>query len=498
MILLMEMNNRIISKKYIGIIFTDLSGPIWSRSIGAYRFANTFLKHDRYVKVIDCITDFNDEEIDTLLNNIFHPNLEFIGFSTTFLNYHQNASENIRNNRNENFLVIKKIVQFVKKTYPDLKIIFGGATSNSYQYLMPDLIVNGYSENLTSEIDSHLKCSYQSHVLKSNNLNFNLEDIEVVYHKDDFIFNKETLTIEISRGCRFKCKFCNYPLNGRKANTYLKDSESLYNELLRNYEDYKITSYFFSDDTFNESVEKLKYVQEILDRLPFKIQFFAYLRLDLIYLYPEMIKILKDMGLTCAFFGIESLNPETTKYIGKGTNSEILFETLSTLKSTWGDDVFITTSFIVGLPYETEETLSSWIPKLLDESFPSDHIILFPLTISFGENAVWESEISQNLELLGYEITKNGFEEFWKNEYLNSSTCAKFIENFYVNYYKKYPTRNLNSSTVISLLGYGISMNEIIKYRNNMNDELPVKIRTAIDNRIEKYKKFQINYLTNE
>ena len=43
-----------------------------------------------------------------------------------------------------------------------------------------------------------------------------IEKFNVKYHPNDFIKSLEALTLEMSRGCRFKCKYCNYAFLGVK------------------------------------------------------------------------------------------------------------------------------------------------------------------------------------------------------------------------------------------------------------------------------------------
>ena len=68
----------------------------------------------------------------------------------------------------------------------------------------------------------------------SSNLDFH--NIGPVFHVDDLVFQNEVLPFTVSRGCRFKCKFCRYPLLGRKVtDKYIRREESLYREFKWNY-----------------------------------------------------------------------------------------------------------------------------------------------------------------------------------------------------------------------------------------------------------------------
>ncbi len=449
-------------------------------------------KHGVICKVIDCITDFDDDEIIKVVNNIITSKTLFIGFSTTFLLDNESLLQPFAKLRKNNFSNLRKIVQLSRQINPDIKVIFGGANSTNYNYLKPDIIVEGYCENSMKEIISKIfevdDKSKNTHIIRSDNLIFDLENINTTYNTDDFIFKGETLVLETSRGCRFKCKFCNFPLNGRKPNTYLKAQKNLKTELIYNFEKFNITHYFLSDDTFNESIEKIKYIKTVLDDLPFKINFFAYLRLDLISKYPEMIILLAEMGLKSAFFGIESLNDKSAKSIGKGLGEIKTIQTLQNIKNIWGKDIHTTASFIIGLPHESTTTLNNWLPKLLDPNFPVDYVAMFPLTISFGSFQSWDSEIAKNASTFGYKVEKTPMGEYWENDKLNSNVSLEIVKKFYSEYLQKNPFKTINSSTYLSLLGYGITETEIQEYKLGQSLNFIDQTSIKIQNRITDYK----------
>ncbi len=477
---------------YQGFVFTDLNSAVWSRTLGAYRFANELKTRGLICKVVDCITDFDDDEILKLVHTIINKNTLFIAFSTTFLLDNESLLQPFLKLRKNNFSNLRKIVQLSRQINPAIKVIFGGANSTNYNYLNPDIIVEGYCENSMTEIISKI---YEIETtpklvkkIRSENLTFDLENISTTYADNDFMFNGETLVLETSRGCRFKCKFCNFPLNGRKPNTYLKTQASLKAELIYNYEKFNITNYFLSDDTFNESIEKIKYIKKVTDDLPFKISFFAYLRIDLIAKYPEMVILLAQMGLKSAFFGIESLNDKTAKSIGKGLGEKTTIQTLKNIKNIWGPDIHTTASFIIGLPHESNATLNSWLPQLIDPQFPIDYVAMFPLTISFGTFQSWDSEIAKNTLTFGYRVEKTPMGEYWENNFLNSDKSLEIVKKFYLEYLEKNPFKTINSSTYLTLLGYGVTKAEIEKFKQGGNLNFVHETSIKIQNRIADYK----------
>jgi radical SAM superfamily enzyme YgiQ (UPF0313 family) len=100
------------------------------------------------------------------------------------------------------------------------------------------------------------------------------------------------------------------------------------NEIRENFEKYSVKKYTIVDDTFNESTEKLNAIYESLKANDLQIEFSCYIRLDLVARNPEQIVLLKKMGCTSVFLGIETLNERAAKAIGKGAMVELVKDTL--------------------------------------------------------------------------------------------------------------------------------------------------------------------------
>ena len=67
---------------------------------------------------------------------------------------------------------------------------------------------------------------------------------------------------------------------------------------------------------------KLQQIYQAIKTSGVDLRFSAFVRLDLLERFPEQIPLLKKMGLRSVFFGLESLNDESLKVIGKGIKSE--------------------------------------------------------------------------------------------------------------------------------------------------------------------------------
>jgi len=208
-------------------------------------------------------------------------------------------------------------------------------------------------------------------------------------------------------------------MNGRRKMDYLKNPQILREQIIENYEKFGTTNYFFLDDTFNDSVEKLRILeQETFSNLPFRPRFGAFMRLDLINAHPETIDMLANIGVSGAFYGIESLNYEANKSIGKGISKDKIYSILNRLKSEWPSDVISDGQFIMGLPNEDEASIRSWLDELLDPAFPLDAAKIEPLWLEKlrpTDTRLWVSNFESNPEKYGYTFPDNSRPTHWVN-----------------------------------------------------------------------------------
>lgn len=397
------------------ILLTGISGIVFQRSIGAYQLANHLRKNNFTCQVLDFINDFTENELFDLVKKFITEKTICIGISTTFLS---DIRIDIDNKSKLPLLIPTHVVSICKKIkelFPKIKFCLGGAKSKyGNQYEWVDYIFHGYSEDHFLDFCNSLKNNKKNLLIKkignqriyeNSNYKFDITNLNHRFEQQDCITYGETLPIEISRGCIFKCKFCAYPLNGKKKFDYIRDPKLIKEELVYNFNEFGITNYFFADDTFNDSVYKLESLHSEIIKLPFKIKFTSYLRLDLLYYHREMIELLKDMGMISAFFGIESFCQDSLKCIGKNLNVEKMKNFLDDLYfNHWNEDISFNLGFIVGLPYEDKESILNTVAWLSKRPF-SFHFEPLRLNDAGG---FYQSEFQKNYLKFGYKFDDTG------------------------------------------------------------------------------------------
>jgi radical SAM superfamily enzyme YgiQ (UPF0313 family) len=395
---------------YNVIIFSDATEPasdfiydklpsVPLRSAGPYRIVTESRNLNLSSMVINFLFSYTKDEIEKICKKHIGEETFIVGFSTTFW-------YTLNKDKQE---LIQHIVNYARQ-FKKIKIIIGGTNNDSLHFINPDKIFDGYAE-----------LEYTEFLLnttgKQNTDSFDFCNSKINYIPEDYFLNDELSVIEIARGCIFKCKFCAFPLNGKKKLDYIKDESVLKEELLKNYELFGITKYQFSDDTLNDSTDKLEMLHRITSSLPFKINFSAYIRTELLYAHREQLPLLKEIGLSSAFLGVETFNKQSGKVIGKAMDGDKMKEFLYDLKAThWGSDIKIIVALISGLPGETSQShreTADWIldtkNNLVDRIRANPLVILNPIYNS----AKYKSEFELNAAKYGFYWTNNVGE--WKN-----------------------------------------------------------------------------------
>jgi len=442
------------------ILFTDAPYPHHKiRGYGVHRIASQIRAKGYTCLVVDFSSALTFDKYKEIIDASVGSDTYMIGFSTTWLPYrwpelpgeytnqipghHIGVEHEMSNNKDEQLdwrkdnLVVKfgknevaEWLQYPKTVNPKLKIVLGGAKADFYMDLENvDHIIFGIAETMTIDLLDKLSgktkrifSKYLDYDRKAHAPSWDFRESSTRYTEWDFIQPQETQVLEVGRGCRFKCAFCNFPLIGQKnVKDYIKYPTHIRDELLENYERWGTTKYFIVDDTFNDSTEKLEMLAKVMSDLPFKIKFWCYTRIDLLATHPEQMELLKEIGIAETFFGLETFNDRSSKTIGKGMPSIRRKDTLYKAKEVWGDRVWMEGGFMIGLPYETRASWRETVDWLKQADCPLDISTCYPLNIvKKSERNKWfpTSWFDNNYEDFGYYFPYDGVEGMlsWKKD----------------------------------------------------------------------------------
>ena len=187
----------------------------------------------------------------------------------------------------------------------------------------------------------------------------------------------------------------------------------------------------FVDDTFNDSIDKMRMMKEIQQEVDKPFTFWSYGRLDLLAASPEQISPMGEIGWNAVTFGIETLNRQSGRAIGKGADPEKLKQCLLLLKKLY-PKLHIQINLIVGLPHSTREDIKNSVDWLIDNSI-ADRLKIWPLAITDPRGKSFSSSISKDPAKYGYEIvsSKNGH-YWWTNDTWDSATSQEYVKELEV------------------------------------------------------------------
>jgi radical SAM superfamily enzyme YgiQ (UPF0313 family) len=417
---------------YDAIIFTDNTDEIQiSLPLGGFKIASVLRKNGYPTLVVNHLSTFTADEIKKLVDLVVTEQTKIVGFSTTFFRDVESDSDGSHLGFDTVFPQGKafedEILTYIKTKNNNVKFVAGGTkTYPKYENTNIDYVFMGYSETSIIDLLRHLttSSSLPNSYLNENGivivddkkaLSYNFTRDKMIWEKTDIV-NHQVLPIEIGRGCIFRCKFCSYPLNGKKNLDYIKQTEIIYQELLDNYTRFGITHYFIVDDTFNDHIDKLKAIESAVKRLSFQPKFWCYARLDLLCTNEGMLDVLYRIGVRAMYFGIETLNLSTGRLIGKGYDRQKQIAMIRYIRDTY-PDMALHGSFIAGLPKESVNSIQQTCDQLATGQIPLHSWMIKAFVIFKNDETAFNSELDINYDKYGYTI-ESEYQNMliWKNE----------------------------------------------------------------------------------
>jgi radical SAM superfamily enzyme YgiQ (UPF0313 family) len=183
-------------------------------------------------------------------------------------------------------------------------------------------------------------------------------------------------TADTSRGCPFACSFCTIiNVQGRKMRERSPDSMAAM--MRQNYLQHGISFYFFTDDNFARKKLWRETFEELIKLHDDGIKVSFMMQVDLARKPKDFVRLAARAGCTQVFIGMESVNPENLKAEGKSQNN--VDEYRQIIKEWHDAGVVVHAGYIIGLPWDSKDQVSTDIRFLMDEVGP-DQASFFMLT----------------------------------------------------------------------------------------------------------------------
>lgn len=385
------------------------------------------------------------------------------------------------------------------------KIIVGGAKAlflamKKDTQVLFDYFILGSGDQSIIDLFYHLRNDRPVQIHTYENIRFlvaptegnkNANLIPNRWELSDSVRVAEGLPLELTRGCQYNCKFCHF----EKQFSTRKDLDLLKSELLRNFETHGTRFYHFSDDCFNDRREKVEIFCNLFLSLPFKIEWTSYARVDVACRFPETLDLMVASGARALFWGIESLNSEVARKVGKGTPAEKVKEMLVNSRTKHKDNLLNQGAFIVGLPGETEESLWQTVDWII-QSKTLDFVSLFPLSlrpynVKLDKAVVDYADYSRNPEKYGFRKVSFDPKAYWEHDQMNLTEAVRIaglaklklqeadVSNSFVTSTFQYP----------HLRGLGYSQDEVFNFVRSAkwHDPSHVKVKATHHEALQTY-----------
>lgn len=252
-----------------------------------------------------------------------------------------------------------EVAKFIKKKYRAKPVICGGAHPSalpgSAELEIFDKIVVGEGEQAIQKcVNSYKKGKSIPRIIKNDfiqpldSIPFPARDMVDMTRFHRMIGGRRCFGIISSRGCGYKCAFCDQTVFGNKIR--FRSISNVISEIKRIMSRYAVRHFEFYDDIFAANKTRLiEFKDKVRD---LNIVYRCNARTDA--LSPEAYGILKESGCKVICFGIESGSQKMLDLMNKKTKVE---KNLRAIKAAQESGITVIGYFMLGFPGETKETI---------------------------------------------------------------------------------------------------------------------------------------------
>lgn len=358
--------------------------PYGQPPLGLGYIASNLKAHGHKVKIIDrpVIKHFHNEDLDKITLAACKQ-ADLIGISCI----------------SDQFLDTKRVVDGLKKFKG--KIIIGGChptalPDETLNYIPRiDGVVVGEGEEAMLNIANGIPLEKIPEVYtkkKCNTKHGCITNLDSVPSIDYNLFNMNYYTTKVatfisyvvtsgvamvtSRGCIGRCKFCACPLMHKTIRFHSPERTI---ENIEHVRSFGVNTVSFVDEMFAANKSRVEKICNMMIQKKWPEQGFRWtcnLRVD--YVDSKLIGLMKKAGLFYLIFGLESGSNRMLEKMGKNATVE---QALKAIKIVREHKIAINSTFIIGLPEETEEDLKKtydFIKKIDIQVAPVTTLMVLP------------------------------------------------------------------------------------------------------------------------
>lgn len=220
-------------------------------------------------------------------------------------------------------------------------------------------------------------------------------------YKPFYSFEKNTIELPIitGRGCPYNCTFCARPMGNRVR---YRSIGNILKEIKRDIDEFGVNQIHFMDETFTlDRKRTLRLCREIIkEKINRKLKWICETRVDKVD--KETLRLMSKSGCRNILYGIESGNDKILNIIKKNITTK---QSKNAVKLAKEAGINVIANFIIGLPYETKETIMDTINFAVKNDI--DFAIFAILTPFPGTEIIEMAKKGEgNLEILTFDWRK--------------------------------------------------------------------------------------------
>ena len=320
---------------------------------------------------------------------------------------------------------IAQIIIWIRNIYPDAQIIMGGPNASALpEYtlstLKPDAVICGEGENaICTSIEAMIQGVPVSGILTGTQCShidhypYPARDIVDLKDYSRRLMGQPCISMISSRGCAYRCIHCNSVIMGGGSNgvRYRSVPNVVAEIKIILHKGYRHIR--FNDDHFTGH----PHLEDLLKALtPLGIRFRVFARVS--DLTEKTCKLLRQAGCVHVTIGLESMNKDNLKVIGKVIQSG----SEANVKIARDNGLIVRASFIVGLPFDNDRGIEQDFQSACGlgiSEYELYSLIPYPGTL------LWEKP-----ETLGYTIENRDFREYIQMGYAGETCYVMRHKNF--------------------------------------------------------------------
>lgn len=294
----------------------------------------------------------------------FIPSTDIYGFSTYTTTYHRTLD----------------ILQIVKRINPTAWTVAGGPHASALPEVVArdfDFVIVGEGEITLLHLlralnngESPPRILSEPSIADLDTLPFPDYSLVDVHSYHRVVDGRPSLSILSSRGCPYRCVFCNSIIMGGNRHVRFRSAANVVEEIRELKANWGITSFRFQDDIFTLNLPRLREMTAMLRNEGITYRCFG--RVD--RCSREVTDLLYEGGCRHIAFGVESGSQVILERMQKG---QIVDDIRQGIANAEASGLMVRVYLMVGFPGETWETVQETVDMML-ECAP-DEFAVYPL-----------------------------------------------------------------------------------------------------------------------